>query len=361
MSNEARAGFFRQSIDLILKYQSDTGAYPACPTFPTYDYCWFRDGSYIAYAMDRVGEHCSSARFHAWAAEAVNRREDVVRRALEKVAAGEVLGEQDVLHTRYTLEGGVGEDDWPNFQLDGFGTWLWALAEHLYLSESEIPTFQRQAAQLVAGYLEALWHMPCFDCWEEFPEDVHPHTLAAVYGGLVAAEGLLGVDYQSIRGKVRDYLLEHNLNSGHFVKFVGAPEVDASLLGLALPYRVFSLDDRRVRATIERIESTLRVQDGGVHRYAKDNYYGGGEWVLLAGWLGWYYAEVGERDSALELLTWIEEQADDKGYLPEQVSKNLNDESFYEPWRQRWGDIAKPLLWSHANYLILSDVLGLVV
>jgi len=29
-----------------------------------------------------------------------------------------------------------------------------------------------------------------------------------------------------------------------------------------------------------------------MHRYADDTYYGGGEWVLLATWLGWYYVEA---------------------------------------------------------------------
>ena len=33
------------------------------------------------------------------------------------------------LPTRYTLDGELEPevDDWPNFQLDGYGTWLWAL------------------------------------------------------------------------------------------------------------------------------------------------------------------------------------------------------------------------------------------
>ncbi|KPV52167.1 hypothetical protein SE17_17090, partial [Kouleothrix aurantiaca] len=48
------------SIALIRAHQSPNGAYVASPTFPTYHYCWFRDGTYIAYAMDLVGEHASA-------------------------------------------------------------------------------------------------------------------------------------------------------------------------------------------------------------------------------------------------------------------------------------------------------------
>lgn len=79
---------------------------------------------------------------------------------------------------------------------------------------------------------------------------------------------------------------------------------------------------------------------------------------MLAGWLGWYYAEVGEYNRAQELLTWMEAQADAKGYLPEQVPASLIDPAFYTPWLERWGPIAKPLLWSHAKYIILYHALN---
>ncbi len=109
-------------------------------------------------------------------------------------------------------------------------------------------------------------------------------------------------------------------------------------------------------STVERIEHTLR-RGGGLHRYADDTYYGGGKWVLLTTWLGWYYVSVGEWQKAEATLRWIEAQSDSDLQLPEQVPQTLNDETFYAPWRRRWGDIAKPLLWSHVKYLILHESL----
>jgi len=53
----------------------------------------------------------------------------------------------------------------------------------------------------------------------------------------------------------------------------------------------------RVRS-FAKIEADLR-QGGGVHRYATDTYYGGGEWVLLTAWLGWYYTKIGANEKAL--------------------------------------------------------------
>jgi GH15 family glucan-1,4-alpha-glucosidase len=103
-------------------------AYIASPNFPTYQYCWFRDGSFSAYAMDLAGQHESSHRFHQWVADRVNERKQIVRSTLVDAPSGGKLSERDILHTRYRLDGSDGEPgEWPNFQLDGFGTWLWAL------------------------------------------------------------------------------------------------------------------------------------------------------------------------------------------------------------------------------------------
>jgi GH15 family glucan-1,4-alpha-glucosidase len=88
-----------------------------------------------------------------------------------------------------------------------------------------------------------------------------------------------------------------------------------------------------------------------------DTYYGGGEWILLAGWLGWNYVENGQPGKALQLLEWIEEQAGNDGSLPEQISQHTLAPGYLPEWEQRWGPVANPLLWSHAKYLILRDVL----
>jgi GH15 family glucan-1,4-alpha-glucosidase len=348
---------YKRSVEIILENQGDSGAYLACPSFPTYMYSWLRDGSYIAYAMDLVGEVESSKRFHDWVADTINLREATVRRAIVKADAGEILGEGDYLHTRYTIKGRNSDEDWPNFQLDGYGTWLWALEEHIRLSQHAISPSQWKAAKLVIEYLSALWKIPCSDCWEEFPNHIHPHTLATIYAGIKTSKTLFGISHESLRNEILQYILKHNLENGYFVKFGGSPEVDASLIGLSVPYNLIPSNDPRMQNTIGRIESTLR--NGGVNRYPTDTYYGGGEWVILAGWLGWYYAIAGERKKAMELMSWMEKQANTEGELPEQVSTNLIDATYFEPWLEKWGTIAQPLLWSHAKYIILCKTLGL--
>lgn len=348
---------FQRSIEVVLQNQTPSGAYLASPNFPTYHYCWFRDGSFIAYAMDLAGEHASAERFHQWAAAAINARADVVRRAVTKVKRGEPLTGADYLHTRYSPDGRetTGEE-WPNFQLDGFGTWLWALGEHRRLSRADLPDEWLIAAQLVADYLAALWPLPCYDCWEEFADRVHPHTLAAIYGGLQAHARLTHTEPGAALDAIKQFLFEQAVTDGHFVKFINSTDVDASLLGLAIPYHVIAPDDPLMQATVERIERDLR-RGGGLHRYTADTYYGGGEWILLTAWLGWYYIHVGKREKAEAALRWIEAQANPQSWLTEQVPATLNDPAYYAPWCERWGEVANPLLWSHAKYIILSTAL----
>src|SRR5512133_3349243 len=128
---------YQRSIAIILENQSASGAYIASPNFPTYHYCWFRDGSFIAYAMDLAGQHESAHRFHQWVAQRVNERRDLVQKGLAKARSGEKLSEAEVLHTRYRLDGTDGEPgNSPNFQLDGFGTWLGSLNEHRKVNPS---------------------------------------------------------------------------------------------------------------------------------------------------------------------------------------------------------------------------------
>jgi GH15 family glucan-1,4-alpha-glucosidase len=347
----------KQSIEIILNNQSEQGAYVACPNFSSYLYCWFRDSSFIAYAMDLYGQFESSRRFHAWVAKSVNQRQELVKQALEKAAKNLPLSDADVLHCRYTLDSkeATGEE-WQNFQLDGFGTWLWALNQHRLLTQAELPADWLLAADLVADYLEGLWQLPCSDCWEEFQEYQHPHSLAAIYGGLAAHTELRGVDHQSVLQAIRTTIFEKFVYQEHFVKFPNQTAVDASLLGLSTPYRVVEPGHPLMRNTITQMENEL-LRGGGLHRYAKDTYYGGGEWILLTAWLGWYYCEIGETDKAQNLFQWVEKQADSQGWLPEQVAKTLNEPGSLKVWEDRWGKIATPLLWSQAKYLILCKVL----
>jgi len=213
-----------------------------------------------------------------------------------------------------------------------------------------------QAARTTADYIEGLWRFPCYDCWEEFGKEIHPHTLATIYGGLNAYGELTGDLRGQTLGDILEFLQSHGQADGHWQKFIGNSQVDTSLLALSTPYRLVQPHEPVMRRTAEKIEADLAP--AGVKRYATDTYYGGGQWILLAAWLGWYWWEVGEKEKAMQLRCWIEAQADERGWLPEQVAVGVNDESMVTPWVAKWGDSATPLLWSHAEYLILTKFMN---
>jgi GH15 family glucan-1,4-alpha-glucosidase len=75
---------YNKSIDVIIKNQHLSGAYIACPSFPSYNYSWFRDSSYIAYSMDLIENFKSSEQFHSWAVNNINKRETEIRRLIMK-------------------------------------------------------------------------------------------------------------------------------------------------------------------------------------------------------------------------------------------------------------------------------------
>lgn len=369
---------YKNSVKIILENQSDSGAYIASPNFPTYAYCWLRDGSFISYSMDIVGEHGSARAFLKWVARVIKRYETKIEILLEKKRRGDTPSHDEFLHTRFTLDGEEATVDWMNFQLDGYGTWLWALYEHITLTKDiELLNEIRESIVLTVQYLTAFWKLPNYDCWEEFPEAIHPHTLSAIFGGLQCAQKLnkyvdglvIEKEIEKTLGEIKEFVLIHCIYAGYLTKMVTPIEngdtiafsrstaVDASLLGVSVPYLLLPVEHLIIEATVSRIESDIHLEGGGVYRYLKDTYYGGGEWLLLACWMGWYYAKRKEHSKAKTLLDWTSAQADADGFFPEQVLENMLAPSYLPGWERQRGTVAKPLLWSHAMYLILFEEL----
>ncbi len=361
----------QHSRAVILQNQQPGGAYLACPHMPDYQFSWFRDGAYIAYALTLDGAALgtgyagsmaaqweSAQQFHDWCAGVVNARADALERAIARAEQGQPPVMADVLRARYTASGADGPDDWPEFQLDGLGTWLWSLATFVDTARLDRPLSLawERAIRLTARYLAALWNTPCYDCWEERHNDIHISTLGAIYAGLNAAQRMVpALDFTTTTAAIRRFVLERGLTPGsELAKSVGLDMVDANLISVAVPHGLLDVHDPVMERTIARIERELHAPGSGVYRYRDDVYYGGGPWVMLALWLAWYYVEAGETAQARDLLVWAEAQADTDGNLPEQVPTPLLAPDHFQPWVEQRGPIANPLLWSHAKYLIVQ-------
>jgi GH15 family glucan-1,4-alpha-glucosidase len=351
----------KKSIEILLTHQEETGAFYACPNFNTYHYCWFRDGSFSAVALSKFGYPKQAEKFFQWGAGVVLRYQQKIKKCIEIANNGRDLVASECFHSRFTVEGTEVPGNWGHNQLDGLGTWLWALAEFrrdhfsLPLSDEII-----QAASLVKDYLVALWKYPCSDCWEENEDKLHTYTLAAISAGLRAYSDLFSdPDAADSAEQVKRFILMNCVREGAFVKSIPSnikgskllPGVDANLVALCEPYGIVDWKDELFQKTLKKIESELLTP--GLHRYRGDTYYGSGEWVLLTDWLGWAYARNGQTEKARKLLEWTHQQASAEGYLPEQVPHALFAPAGYPEWVERWGPIATPLLWSHAKYLLL--------
>lgn len=354
------AGLGVRSVDIILAGQAESGAFIASPNFATYRYAWLRDGAYCARALDVVGRTAEADRFHRWVERTLLRHRAQAESAIEDLGAGRLPEMERMLPTRYALDGDLEhplEDDdepWPNFQLDGYGTWLHELGAHQMRADST--DFDAEAVELAARYLAAAWDADCYDCWEEFGDGQHASTLAAIAAGLRAAARLLdNPAFLRVADEVVASLHANFVRDGYLRKGATDDRVDASLLSIALPLQVFAVDDPIMQKTAGFIRRDLRGPTGGVYRYLGDTYFGGGEWILLTAWLGWYDVSAGDKQGFSASRDWVRERVTGALELPEQTTDGVQDPTMTEPWVRRWGPVATPLLWSHAMYLLLSE------
>ncbi|VAV91540.1 Glucoamylase [hydrothermal vent metagenome] len=376
------------SIEVIAQNQASSGAYIAAPGYGTYAYSWIRDGAFVAAAMDAYDRRDSAEAFHRWVTRTIENHAHKIQRLEHRAGDSrndrlDTLDDTTALHTRYTVEGEEGNDNWGNFQLDGYGFWLSSITRHITTSSAD-PEQYHDAMNLVCRYLTLTWERPCFDCWEEYPTYRHSTTWAAIAKGLSDAGRLLNdnsaiATSDDIVKRLNDGLRP----DGAMLKFVpgrtthpsdnqppqrtgqaiagherigrllSPAAIDGSALLVLGSFGPFSRTHPIVSDTLRAIESSL-VVDGGVHRYLDDEYYGGGLWIVLAGALACVQASR-DPQRARTTIRWIESQTDSAGNLGEQTSSDLRRPESLQPWIQRWGPPATPLLWSHAMYLLAAD------
>jgi GH15 family glucan-1,4-alpha-glucosidase len=353
-----------RSVEVIRENQHASGAYLASPNFPVYRYSWLRDGAFIADAMSRAGYVESAESFFAWCARVVCDRLAQIDDLIARRRDGQPIAGTAFLHTRFTVDGDETGEDWTDFQLDGYGAWLWSLDAHRRRHDRSIEPFLGGAVAS-ARYVAAFWDHPSYDWWEEHLHERHTSTMAALFAGLAAAASWDEVDpvdraaFASAAAAIRATVRADAQRLDHLPKWLGSDSVDASLLATGVPFGLIEPEDPLMAATVEEIEATL-VLDGGVYRYLDDTYFGGGRWLLLAAFLGWHLASVGRTDDAWRELRWIARQATPAGDLPEQVLDRPLAPASVAEWVDRWGPVATPLLWSHAMYLTLALELGAV-
>jgi GH15 family glucan-1,4-alpha-glucosidase len=344
------------SIRIIRENQSSTGGYVASPNFAVYNYSWFRDGAFIAYAMSLVGENESARAFHNWAAKNINSRSAKISELIARNQQGIEIDPEEHLHCRYSIDGHESDEDWTNFQLDGFGTWLWAANEFRRTGENiDQPVFA--AASALIPYLIEFWATPSFDWWEESFGEQHVSTIGCISAGLLAIQDWpeispeLRASALTTATEIREFVMKSGAVNQHLTKWIGTDSVDGSLAALIAPLNWIT-DPRIAKGTLNEISKQLGVL--GTHRHVTDGYFGGGPWPLLSVFLALGKASVGETEKAAITLEWLVQCANESLELPEQLPVDLLHPEERPGWIEKWGQPAQPLLWSHAMFLILK-------
>ena len=337
---------YRMSVLLLRHCIGSTGAVIASPDTrslvaagDTYNYCWWRDGGYVAKAMDEAGLYENSARFLHFARQCQS-------------------PDGSFFH-RHFPDGEIGST-WhppPHLQIDQTATVIAATWHHFKRGADpdmllEYWPLAKDAANFLAGFRNgpARLPSPSFDLWEE-RFGTHAYSTAAVVHALERASRIateLGKDGSAWRSASREIGAaavaefwddEH----GRFVRSVAPRDdrLDASIL-LALKLGLVPWTDPRARRAVDAIESRLwNPSLGGLARYEGDEYYGHeNPWLVCTLWLAEARLRLGERDRCRELIEWVAAHATPTRLLPEQIDRTTGEPKS-----------ATPLTWSHSTFV----------
>jgi GH15 family glucan-1,4-alpha-glucosidase len=335
----------------------------------SYAYMWPRDGALVANVLSHAGySDATGAFFHFCAAH---------------------ITDDGYLMHKYTPQGDLGSSWQPwmdkqgdlalPIQEDETALVVYSLWQHYSLfHEIEFirPLYRpliTAAADFMCSFRDEPTRLPkpSWDLWEE-RRGIHAYTLAAVYGGLMAASQFTSAfgehdrsqRYARVAEEIKDatnrYLWHED--AGRFVRTLYVEpdgtltpdmDIDASLSGL-YQFGMFDVRDDRIKRTMQAVEDRLviKTEVGGVARYENDYYHQvsqdianvpGNPWFICACWLAEFKIEsattIDELEHALPWLQWVQSHALQSGVLAEQINPYT-----HEPLS------VSPLTWSHAEY-----------
>jgi glucoamylase len=325
---------------LVLKLLTDKnhGGIVAAPCMePEYRFCWPRDATYVAYALDKCGFYEESKKFYHWC-----------KRAQEPEGG---------LYQRYYIEAKIKGPCWSS-QIDEIATVVWGIGKHfdstadLGFIESMWSTIEKAANYMCASINPDTNLVQSVGLWEE-KFGSHTYSNAAVYGALETSARIarsmgknnLYEKWNTAAEKVKSALLKLTWDSQKnlFIKTFNPKDesLDVSLLSLTFPFEVLPARDERMIKTALAIEKAFNYKVGGIGRYPRDAYYSGNPWILASLWLALYYEKLKDENKMEQITRWTINHATDIGLLSEQVDK-LTGASIS----------AVPLAWSHAFFIL---------
>ncbi len=321
-----------------------------------YSYCWPRDSIFIAQAMDIIGMEKETERFY-------------------KTFCKNTQSKNGMWEQRFYTDGRLAPS-W-GYQVDETASVVYGVYKHYETTKDEkFLKDNLKMCEKAVGFLLKYVEDICkekpemqasYDLWEE-NEGIHTYSLASIFSAFECLISMYKVlkpsfennriklekmrnDEKEIREsqlKVKEYI-NNNLYDTKKNSFIRNRDgkMDISLLGLVVPFKVYSPKEKHVTNTIEKMSLTLRTYTGGYLRYEGDSYMGGNNpWVISNLWLANYYLETGENKKAKECFDFVVATSLENGMLGEQI----DNKTMKPAWVLGLG-------WSHAMFIIILEKL----
>ncbi len=317
-----------------------------------YDYCWPRDAVFITYAMDILNMKKEVEKFY--------------KHFCKNTQSRNGMWEQ-----RFFTDGRLAPC-W-GYQIDETASVVFGLYNH-YLQIKDKKFLKdnlkmcEKAITFLKKYIEDIFNenskmQVSYDIWE-MHEGISLYSIASIFAANTAMIKIyeelkeeftknrvkqenVNKEKENLRElntKIREYILKnfYDENKKSFVRNLEDKNMDISILGAVIPFEIFTVKEKKILNTIERINMTLRTYTGGYTRFEQDHYMGGKPWVIATLWMANYYIELGEEQKAKECFDFVIKTSTKHGFLAEQI----NNETLEPAWVIGLG-------WSHAMFIIV--------
>lgn len=343
-----------------------------------YAYCWPRDAVFITKAMDILKMQKETEKFY--------------KNFCQKTQSKNGMWEQ-----RFYTDGKLAPS-W-GYQIDETASVVYGVYEHYKISKSE--KFLKDNLKMCEKAIEFLkkytkdwldlediekdivkeeiekerkngehkYHIS-YDLWE-MCEGIHLYSLSSIYSAFESMKQMYNILGKNISSFDNNRLKEEKINknekeleylqleikkfidknmydetSNSYLRNTEDKKMDISMLGMVVPFNMFSAKDKKVKNTIEKINLSLRTYTGGYQRFENDNYMNGNPWPIANLWMTLYYLEIGEKEKAKETFDFVVKTSGRHEFLGEQVDNNT--------LKPNW---VIGLGWSHAMFVIALEAL----